>query len=97
MKIIKFIWLLLKDFIIKTLKEIGMFLVFAIVGTVVFGIISIIPIVIAYLTQNSFLFILAYPLQMMIIDVVSNRKQSESYYKYIDIKNYFKTKWNEIK
>lgn len=88
-KIIRYIFSILKDFMITLLKAISTMLFIGVIAIPILLILSIIPIFVANSTNSIFLFILTYVIEFVLIDLILDGQS--------DTIDYFANKWKNMK
>lgn len=87
-KIIKYILSILKDFIVGLLQTVFILLFGGIIAFTLLVISSILPIIVANLTESIFLFILTYVVEFILLDLLLDGQS--------DTIDYFKNKWRKM-
>lgn len=87
-KLIKYILSILKDFVVGLLQIVFILLFGGIIAFTLLVISSILPIIVANLTESIFLFILTYVVEFILLDLLLDGQS--------DTIDYFKNKWRDL-
>lgn len=88
-RIVKYICSILKDFIKGFIQAILLMFFIGVIAISTLFIFSILPIIVVNLTENIFLFILAYVIEFILLDLILDGQS--------DTVDYFRDKWRDLK
>lgn len=88
-RIVKYICSILKDFIKEFIQAILLMFFIGVIAISTLFIFSILPIIVVNLTENIFLFILAYVIEFILLDLILDGQS--------DTVDYFRDKWRDLK